>query len=654
MDHDSEIVVWNVDGSGAELLTDNFDDDRYPAWSPDGARIAFVSDRAGIYDIYTANADGSDPVQVTDDNFRESRLAWSPDGTRIAYVRFSHDGYYRPDDHTYGDEFFDYSDEDFDIFVVGADGSNPVRVTHDDYRELAPVWSPDGTRIAYTRDVEPDTRNVRLQIIVVGADGSEPFKLADDGIDPVWSPDGTGIAYDGNRGRIHVAEADGSSTRQLVQGENPSWSPDSTRIAYSSDRYPATAGRTEAGTSDDILLLAGSGAGLLDDIEPPAWEIHIIEADGTNPVQLTDDRYDKFDPQWSPDGTRILYTYGDAIYVMNADGTGSRLVAEDGRDVSWSPDGLHLIYTRPPVHYVFDLFVVEADGTDMRKLADRATGPVWSPDDTRIAYSRDGEITVANADGTRARELTDTSSRPRGVVNSWPSWSPDGTRISYNHGGTGFEVYVMDADGTSQMPVTPNVGEQGPTPWSPDGRRIAYSVPGPLDSHTVLVDADGANPVPLTGDNSTFHERRNLCPEWSPDGLRIAFRSEAVLTFNDYKLYVIDVAGTNATQLAESDDFTGCPRWSPDGTRLAYHVNRGDNYRIWEIYTMDPDGRDVVRLTDSGAGPVWSPDGTRIAFVSDRDGDWEIFVMDFDGSNQTQLTFNNDNDWGPTWYPLGG
>ena len=212
--NDWGIYVMNADGSGILQLTDNDSMDWGPAWSPDGSRIAFTSDRDGDWDIHVMNADGSGGIWLTDNDTPDWAPAWSPDGSRIAFQSYPE-----------GTDLYNWKPE---IYVMNADGTGVVRLTDNDYWDDAPTWSPDGRRIAFWSDSGGD-----FEIYVMNADGTGVMQLTDSGgRDPTWSPDGQRIAFWSDSGggqEVYVMNADGTGVVQLTDSDSldwfPAWSP---------------------------------------------------------------------------------------------------------------------------------------------------------------------------------------------------------------------------------------------------------------------------------------------------------------------------------------------------------------------------------------------------------------------------------------------
>jgi len=223
----SDIFVMDVDGRHVQQLTR----DRHsgsPAWSPDGAQIAFVSGKDGRCDVNIMAADGSSIRTVLSRKGSLHSLAWSPDGGKIAF------DFYPPNKFP----------SDANVYVVDVDGSNLKQLTKE--RGKHPAWSPDGTQIAFVK-----RRGKNSAIYVMNVDGSNPHPLTDgksENAMPSWSPDGKRIAFVSNRDRryhsywnwhfqIYVMNADGTgvvelTTESKVDCWSPSWSPDGRRIAF--------------------------------------------------------------------------------------------------------------------------------------------------------------------------------------------------------------------------------------------------------------------------------------------------------------------------------------------------------------------------------------------------------------------------------------
>lgn len=168
--------------------------------------------------------------------------------------------------------------------------------------------------------------------------------------------------------------------------------------------------------------------------------------------------------------------------------------------------------------------------------------------------------------------------------------------------------------------------------------------------HTAPQGGAGVPPVQPRLYRLTTFPGEHLNPQWSPDGKKIAFRSDRD---GKFQIYVMNADGSNLTRLTTTPGDNMVPNWSPDGTQLAFHSNRDGN---WEIYVMDADGSNQRRLAANPAEdshPVWSPDGRRLAFHSNRDGDYDVYVMNADGTGVTALTRNQADDAWAAWSPDG-
>ena len=290
-DRDGEPDVFTIDPTSSattKLTTKTGAAELQPVWSPEGDRIAFVR-RAGQTartDLFVMNAAGRGRVRLTSTAVPERDPSWSPSGAGIVYAARTRPG------------------GPFRIFAARADGSGRTRLTDQaaGSADRSPVWSPDGTRIAFVSD----RAGGFPELYLMSASGTGVVRLTNNTLidaNPSWSPDGTKLVFErccvngtsdlftidvATRGEVDLTA---SPTRQEF---DPTWSPDGSRVAY-------------------VAFDVGQG-------NPDVW---VMNADGTAPTRITEQAGPDLSPDWQP----------VPICTINGGPQGEVLTGTDASDV---------------------------------------------------------------------------------------------------------------------------------------------------------------------------------------------------------------------------------------------------------------------------------------------------------------------------------
>jgi TolB protein len=261
------------------------------------------------------------------------------------------------------------------------------------------------------------------------------------------------------------------------------------------------------------------------------------------------------------------------------------------------------------------------------------------------------EVMVMRLDGSRRERLTTDQQ-----VYSAPAIAPDGERIAVaaRIGGSWSGICVMDAHGRGLAKVVGRSTFDGDPEWSPDGTKIAFrsESAGPFGAfgRIWVVNADGSGLRQLSSDTEEY--TYDTQPAWSPDGSTVLFARSG-------DLYTVRADGTGEALLMSCRLACAEPTWSPDGRRIAYVMYTdadGDGVAEghMDIYVMNADGSGSQRLTTSAAqddSPAWSPDGTRIVFRRSTDGDSQLYRVLADGTDEVKLSASR-SDAQPAWSPV--
>ncbi|WP_313705590.1 hypothetical protein [Massilia sp.] len=493
--------------------------------------------------LWVMPARGGRAVRITDYRLEPTAPVWSPDGKRIAFQNYAPEGNYH-------------------IWTISPEGGHATELTSGPYDDREPAWLPDGSGLVFSSDRGGDGQ---YKIWSVALGGAAPVQLTTGPgaeSNPVVSPDGTRLAYvDG--ANVVTAPIAGGAPTIVAPGTAPAWTPDGAGLVYQNAARQLVVGGAQVTTDEDIF---------------------------------------PFPVRYLPGG-RFLYTSDGKIRLRDAAG-GER------RDVDFRAE---LKLRRPVFKHPKDRGFDNLDVRPVRGIS----APVLSPDGRSIAFVALNDVWTMRI-GEEPVRLTNDPDRDAN-----PQWTNDGRAVYFssergNAGQLAVDQVELGSGIRTRLAAIP--GRSMVTPkLSPDGGRIAYTT---LSGQLEIWDRATGTPQVILPSIST----QVSTPQWTPDGQRIVLVDNERINnrFREgyNKLRVIDLATRSGTfypvapaprQIAERDE--GAAALSPDGTKVAFIMDS----RL-HVMPLGPTGAPTGparQVSDDMADlPTWGGDSRTILYKS--------------------------------------
>jgi Tol biopolymer transport system component/C-terminal processing protease CtpA/Prc len=537
-----------------------------PMWLRDVQISPDGNDIAFTYkgDIWRVPVAGGDAVRLTTTSSYESNPIWSPDGSKIAYAS-DHNG-------------------NFDIYIIDANGSAPKRLTYNSATEIPESFTPDGKYVMYSAAIQdpaesalfPSVRLTELYKVPVKG-GAATQMLATPARYVSWAADGKSFLYQDVKGmedewRKHHTS---SVTRDVWRYDLSTGKHTNLTARGGEDLNPVSAGQ-------DIYFLSERG-------KSPINVYKATSGDMTNPVAVTQFKTHPVRFLSRASNGRLCFTYDGEIYTLNP------------AEKSASPKKVKIE-------------LIDDYTNDIDKLSARtgARGGAVSPDGKSVAFIYRGNVFVTSVEYNTTKQITSTPEAESNVT-----WSNDGKSLIFTSQCDGlYNIYQAKMQREDEEANFANATlidiqplfktdkhERTFARMSPDGKQLAFI----LDRNKLMVmDMDSKKVRQLT-DGSTFISRvGGFDYTWSPDSRWIAL--EIVDRKHDpyYDIAIINVETAQLTNLTNSGYFDQQPRWSHDGNALIFaserygmrnHASWGSQNDVMAVF-MNQDAYDRYKLSE--------------------------------------------------------
>lgn len=478
-----------------------------------------------------------------------------------------------------------------DIWIAAPDGSNPVRLTSHPADERDPIFSPDGTKIAYTANYDGNA-----DVFVIDVRGGEPRRLTwhpgdDTAID--WTPDGKAVAMvtarerrAGRSGQLYHVGLDGGLPQKVSEASVMAGSYDESGRIFANVPY---------GSGNAVLTGGVNGWRGYRGGRTPS--IQLIDFAAGTSTTIPGDRTSEFDPVWM--GGKLYFlsdrwnTRANIFRLDPASGEVTQLTresdwdirnitAKNGRIVYEAGGVFHALdvvsgaASRLPITLVADL---PARRPEWREVGKQMTSAALSPSGARVAVTARGEVFTVPTDKGAARNISQSAA----VRDYMAIWSDDGTRLAYvTDDGAAQVLVIEDQSGTKpvrRIPLGKHFYEL--VSWGNEGRHIIYAS-NKLTLHALEVATGTSWQIA-----SSPRRNGNFDAALSPKGGWLAFTTRGANQNATLSLY--DLAGRRSYPVTSGFADIGSPQFSKDGKLLffAASTNAGSVYSGLDMTTQE-------------------------------------------------------------------